>query len=147
MFTKIKNQTIHFFKRLTDVRFLGQMIFVFVLLLVSWSTTKAIQTNYELQKQVAQKQKQTELQKLRNENLKINNQYLQTDEYLELTARKQLGLAAPGEKLVIIPEETARKYTTESSFKTQAEIERQEEENKPFYQKNLESWGRFFLRR
>ena len=147
MLEKIKNKTINFAKRLTDLRYLGQVIFVIVLLLVSWSTTKAIQSNYELQKTVAEKQKQNELQKLRNENLKIKNQYLQTDEYLELTARKQLGLAAPGEKLVIIPKETALKYTTESSFKSDEKIAQENEENKPGYQKNLEAWGKFFFRR
>ena len=147
MLNKIKNFVINFAKRLTDVRYLGQVIFVIVLLLVSWSTTKAIQTNYELQKNVAEKQKQNELQKLRNENLKLKNEYLQTDEYLELTARKQLGLAAPGEKLVIIPKETALKYTVESSFKNEEEIIQQTEDNKPGYKKNLDAWGRFFFRR
>ncbi len=147
MFTKTKNFAANFAKRLTDVRYLGQIIFVVVLLLVSWSTTKAIQTNYELQKTVAEKQKQNELQKLRNENLKLKNEYLQTDEYLELTARKQLGLAAPGEKLVIIPKETALKYVTETSFKSEEQIAKATEENKPGYQKNIEAWGRFFFRR
>ena len=147
MIFKIKTTLINFIKRLTDLRYLGQVVFVIVVLLVSWSTTRAIQTNYELQLQVAQKQKENELQKLRNENLQIKTQYLQTDEYLELTARKQLGLASPGEKLVIIPKETALKYTIESSFKTNEQAQLEEEENKPFYKKNLEAWGRFFFRR
>lgn len=147
MFDKTKSTMTYFIRRLSDVRFLGQVIFVIVVLLVSWSTTKAIQTNYELQRQVAQKQKENELQKLRNENLRFKNQYLQTDDYLELTARKQLGLAAPGEKVVIIPEEVARKYTVETSFKTDEEIAKKEEADKPFYQRNIEAWGRFFFRR
>jgi len=145
MFKIIKKQLINYSKRLNDVRFLGQVVFVLIVLIVSWSTTKAIQTNYELQKEVATKQKENELQKLRNENLKFENEYLQTDSYLELAARKQLGRAAPGETLVIVPEETALKYTIESSIKTPEQELEQQEDNKPFFQKNLESWRRFFF--
>lgn len=147
MFTKMKNHAVYYSKRLTDVRFLGQVTFVIIVLLVSWSTTKAIQTNYELQRQVNEKQKENELQKLRNENLKFRNEYLQTDAYLELAARKQLGRAAPGETLVIIPKETALKYTVESTILSEEERLKRAEENKPFYEKNIEAWGRFFFRR
>jgi len=147
MLEKIKNTAIEFTKRLTDLRFLGQVVFVIIVVLVSWSTSKAIQSNYELQKQVAALQQKTDVQKLKNENLKIQNQYLGTDEFLELAARRQLGKAAPGEKLVIIPKGTAMKYTVASSIKTDDQLQEQAEGKKPFYQRNLEAWGRFFLRR
>ena len=123
MLKKILDYTIHFVKRLTDVRFLGQVVFVVIALFVSWNTTKAIQQNYDLQKQVAEQTKENELQKLKNENLKIKNQYLQTDDYLELSARKLLGMASPGEKLVIIPKEVALSYTVNSSIKSDQEIQ------------------------
>lgn len=147
MVEKIKSTVFDFVKRLSDVRFLGQVIFVIIVLLVSWSTSKAIQTNYDLQRDIAQKQKVNDLQKLKNENLKIQNQYLQTDEYLELAARQQLGKAAPGETLIVIPKETAMKYTVASSIKTDAELQQTVDNEKPFYQKNLEAWGKFFFRR
>lgn len=137
----------NFVKRLTDLRFLGQVIFVIIVILVSWSTARAIQANYDLQKQVAAQQKENQVQQLRNDNLKIKNQYLETDEYLELTARRQLGKAAPGEKVVIIPKEVAMRYTVESTIKTDDEVQQTANEDRPFYQKNLEAWNQFFFRR
>lgn len=147
MIQKIINLVLHFFRRLSDVRFLGQVIFVIIVLLVSWSTAKAIQLNFEVQKQVATKQKQNDVQKLKNENLKLKNKYLETDEFLELAARRQLGKAAPGETVMIVPKEVAMKYTVESKIQTDDKLQQQIEEDRPFYRKNLEAWGRFFFRR
>lgn len=146
MFEKIKNTTLHFIKRLSDVRFLGQVIFVLIVLIVSWSTVKAIQANYDIQKQVVAKQKENDIQKLKNNNLKIKNQYLETDEYLELAARQQLGKAAPGETVVIIPRDVALKHTVDGSIKSDEQIQKEVENSKPFYQQNLEAWGRFLFR-
>ena len=137
MIQKAFQSTLHFIRRLGDMRFLGQVIFVIIVLLVSWSTAKAIQQNYDVQKQVAAKQKENEVQKLKNENLKIKNKYLETDEYLEITARRQLGKAAPGETVVVIPKDIAMKYTVESSFKPDDQIQQEAEEDEPTYQRNL----------
>jgi cell division protein FtsB len=147
MIEKTFNTIMHFIRRLSDLRFLGQVIFVIIVILVSWSTAKAIQSNYDLQKQVASKQKENQLQQLRNDNLKIKNQYLETDEYLEITARRQLGKAAPGETVVNIPKQVAMRYTVVSSIKTDDEVQKNADESRPFYQKNLEAWGDFFFRR
>lgn len=147
MIQKTINLVLHFFRRLSDVRFLGQVIFVIIVLLVSWSTAKAIQLNFEVQKQVATKQKQNDVQKLKNENLKLKNKYLETDEFLELAARRQLGKAAPGETVMIVPKEVAMKYTVESKIQTDDKLQQRIEEDRPFYRKNLEAWGRFFFRR
>ena len=38
---------VNFVKRLTDLRFLGQVIFVIIVILVSWSTARAILANYD----------------------------------------------------------------------------------------------------
>ncbi len=142
-----KHTLVTFVKRLSDMRFLGQVIFIIIVLLVSWSTTKAIQANYDLQKQIASLEKENAVQKLKNDNLKIKNQYLETDEYLELTARRQLGKAAPGETIVLIPKDVALKYTVASSVQPDEEVQKKADEKKPSYQKNLEAWGRFFFRR
>lgn len=147
MIQKAIQSVLHFIRRLGDMRFLGQVIFVVIVLLVSWSTAKAIQQNYDVQKQVAAKQKENNVQKLKNENLKIKNKYLETDEYLEITARRQLGRAAPGETVVMIPKDVAMRYTVESSIKPDDQIQQEAEENKPTYQRNLEAWSRFFFRR
>lgn len=147
MLQQIKEKASYYSHRLTDVRFLGQVIFVIIVLLVSWSTARAIQTNYELQRQIAELKKENEIQRLRNDNIKIKNQYLNTDEYLELTARKQLGKAAPGEVVVIVPKDVAKNNTVASTVKSDSQVQEQIESSKPTYQKNLEAWGQFFFRR
>src|SRR3978361_671678 len=85
-----------FLRRLNDPRFVGQLIFVVVVLLISWSGVKNIQTNYNLQKQITALNQQNSLQKLRNDNLGLQNQYYNSNQYLELSARQNFGLAAPG---------------------------------------------------
>lgn len=147
MLNNFLRNAVTYIKKLRDVRFLGQVIFVVIVLLVSWSTAKAIQSNYELQRQVAEIKKENEIQQLKNDNLKIKNQYLNTDEYLELTARKQLGKAAPGEKIIIVPKDVAMKYTVESTIKSDSKVQETINDKKPSYQKNLEAWGSFFFRR
>jgi cell division protein FtsB len=147
MFNKLKFHIIYFLKNLRDVRFLGQAVFVVIVLLVSWSTAKAIQSNYELQRQVAEIRKKNEIQQLKNDNLKIRNQYLNTNEYLELAARSQLGKAAPGETVIIVPKEVAMQYTVENKVKSDANVQKAIDEKKPAYQRNLEAWGKFFFRR
>lgn len=143
---KIAHLVYDFIRRLSDVRFLGQTAFVVIVLLISWSTASAIQQNYEVQQRVATKQKEVEVQKLKNQNLVIKNKYLETDEYLEITARRQLGKGLPGESVVIIPKEVALKHTIESSIKSSDKVQEQAEQERPWYRRNLDAWGKFFFR-
>ncbi len=115
MLDKIKTyQNSPFVKSLGDVRNLGMIAFGIVALMVTWSSIKVVQTNYSLQKQLSALQQQNEVQKLANENLKLKNQYYNTDQYLELAARKHFNKALPGEKLIIVPKEVALARTIEA---------------------------------
>jgi cell division protein FtsB len=105
MLEKIKSsQTV---KSLSDVRSLGMIAFGIIALLVTWSSIKVVQTNYDLQKQISAMQQVNDVQQLANNNLKLKNQYFNSNEYLELAARRHFNKAAPGEKLLIIPKEVA----------------------------------------
>ncbi|MGH9856390.1 MAG: hypothetical protein ACRD4B_00970, partial [Acidobacteriota bacterium] len=59
--------------------------------------------------------------------------------------RGALGKAAPGETVLLVPEEVAMSHTVELE-KTKAQSAKAKPE-KPFYQKNFESWMNFFFRR
>jgi cell division protein FtsB len=133
-----------FIRRLNDLRFVGQLVFVVIVLLMSWSGVKTIQTNYGLQKQISGLKQQNDVQKLQNENLELQNQYLNSNQYLELSARQDFGLAAAGEKEVIVPEQVAMAYTVDlpSAAKTSAAKAKQ-----PAYQRNFQSWVDFFAHR
>ncbi|MBW3568550.1 septum formation initiator family protein [Candidatus Parcubacteria bacterium] len=133
-------------KTLSDVRLVGLIMFGVVAVLVAWSSLKTLQVNYELQKKEAVLRQKNTNQKLSNENLKLKNTYLETDEYLELTARRQFNKAAPGEKLYLIPEEVALSKTAELPL-DQPETKEELDKSKPKYQQNFEAWLDFLLQR
>jgi cell division protein FtsB len=127
-----------------DVRAIGLLLFLAVALGVSWSGIKVIQKNYELQKQISQLQQENQVGELEANNLKLQNQYFNTDQYLELKARQDFGKGQPGEKLVLVPREVALKYVTiDKSQDTTPSPESQ----RPAYQRNFEAWVDFFLHR
>lgn len=139
-----KDKAIYYIRRLGDVRFAGQIVFVVIVLLISWSGVKTIQTNYGLQKQIAAAKQQNELQKLQNNNLELQNEYYNSDQYLDISARQNFGLAAPGEKMVIVPEKVALAHTVDLPSDKKVQTAQQK---KPAYQRNFESWVNFFLHR
>ncbi len=69
-----------------------------------WGSLNMMQRNYGLQKDVDYKQRQLELVQLQRDNLELQKRYYQTAEYQELAARESLGLVMPGEKVLILPE-------------------------------------------
>lgn len=146
MYEKIKNQINYIVQNITDMRVLGQLVFGLLILLVSWSCVKAIQTNADLQKQISALEQQNEVKKLETQNLELKNRYLNTDQYLEISARRQFGKAAPGEKVLIVPKSVALARTVELpkeaiKTKTVGAV------SQPFYEENLEAWRNFFFRR
>lgn len=132
-------------KRLTDTRNIGLYIFAVIVLAITWSGVKTVQTNYELQKKVSTLRQQNEVLELQNGNTKLKNQYLKTDQYLELAARQQLGLAAPGETVLLIPEATAKKYV--DSKLASATTTNSNVDDRSGIMKNLTAWRDFLLGR
>jgi cell division protein FtsB len=147
MLDKIQKYKNHpFVEQLKDVRVIGLIVFSVIVLLVAWSGLGAIQSNYVLQKQIARLEQENAIKELENTNLRLKNQYFNTDEYLELQARRQFGKAAPGETVVLVPREVALSKTTDVSTKETEEAESAKPE-KPAYQQNFEAWMEFFFHR
>jgi len=140
-----KKTAISFANRLNDVRFVGQMIFLVIVLLISWSGVKVIQTNYGLQKQISVLKQQNSLQQLQNENLALQNQYYSSNQYLDISARQNFSLAAPGEKEIIVPQQVALSYITNLPQPTITSTIAPSKQ--PAYQRNFQSWVNFFLHR
>ena len=137
-----QKQIEYYFARLQDVQFLGQVAFVIIVLLISWSGVKSIQTNYALQKDITGLKQQNDLQVLENENTRLGNDYYKSDQYLELSARESFGLAAPGEKQVIVPESVALSKT-EGVVVPGAQVLK----IPTVKRNNFEAWVDFFLHR
>lgn len=69
----------------------------------AWASVGAMQRNYDLQKEVDDKARHQRLLELETQSLTFEQKYYQTAEYQELAVRERLNLAAPGEKMVLLP--------------------------------------------
>lgn len=134
-------------KQFTDVRNIGLYIFALIVVAIAWSAAKTVQSNYELQKEISALRQQNEVLKLYNQNTALGNKYLQTDQFLELSARQNFGLAAPGEKVLLVPASVAEKYIDKSLMPKADEDTSTAPDNRPGYIKNLEAWRDFLLGR
>ena len=103
-----------------------------------WSSFGAIEKNYELEKQIGQKNKEMKLDQLQVDNLGLENKYYQTDEYKELAARKQLGLAKAGETILILPVNTTKASNIDKSLSTINSSQNEVKES------NFAKWINFF---
>ncbi len=143
-YKQYKEKLLFYLQRLGDPRFAGQVIFVVIVLLISWSGVKSIQSNYGLQKQITALKQQNSLQQLQNDNLALQNQYFNSNQYLELSARQNFGLAAPGEQEVIVPASVADAYTVNPPTPPKTDTAKAKQ---PAYQRDFQSWVDFFLHR
>ena len=147
MFTKIKNrfQSIPW-QLFRDVKALGLLMFLIIVLLISWSGVKVIQSNYGLQQQIADLQQENQVQQLQNNNLKLQNEYLNTNQYLELSARQNFGLAASGETELVVPKSVALAHVANLPAPKVATAS-VPSNHQPTYQRNLQAWVDFYLHR
>lgn len=129
-----------------DVRAVGLLLFLVVVLLISWSGVKVIDTNYNLQRQISQMQQQNQVQQLTNNNLKLQNQYYESQQYLDISARQNFGLAMPGETVINVPTAVAMAHTVDLPDQEQTEVTKTKSKQ-PAYQRNFQAWMDFLLHR
>jgi len=147
MFVNIKNAlTSKKAKQLADARNIGLYIFGLVVVAIAWSGAKTVQSNYALQKQISTLKQQNAVLRLQNDNTALQNGYYQTDQYLELSARQNLGLAAPGEQVMIVPKNVAMSYIDRNLASATQSLDTASDK-RPGYIKNLEAWRDFLLGR
>jgi cell division protein FtsB len=134
--TKIEQARLYLVdKGLYDVRVLALFGVGFIALSVFWSGAKIVQQNFELSQKVAEIEQENQVLILENKNRELENEYLATDEFAELTARRVFGKASPGERVYIVPEDVALGALSEP------EVELEEQAvDKPQYQENIETW-------
>lgn len=143
---KYREKLVDYAQNLRDARVIGLLLFLVVVLLIGWSGIKAIEANYGLQKQIARLEQQNAVRQLANENQRLQNDYYNTPQYLELAARKDFGLAAKGETVLAVPKDVALRHTVDLPQDKAAAAAKQQAE-KPAYQRNFEAWMNFFLNR
>ena len=128
------------FKELIDVRNIGLYVFTFIVIAVFWSGVKTVQTNYQLQRKVATLEQENEVKRLENDNLRLRNKFLETEQYLELAARRQFAKASPGEAVYNVPEEVALQYAPPEQSKPESTNGNEEVGN-------FQAWKDFLLGR
>lgn len=149
MFAKIKhyqNTVTTYAAQLRDLRVVGLLLFLVILLLVSWSGVKTIETNYGLQKQISALKQENAVKKLGNDNLKLENDYYNTPQYLEIAARQDFGLAAPGETVLNVPRTVALSFTVDLPKPAPAQAAAPQAKQSR-YQRNFQAWMDFLLHR
>lgn len=148
MFAKIKNYEttiVYWAKQLRDLRVVGLLVFLAIVLLVSWSGVKAIETNYRLQKQISALRQENTVRQLANENLKLENQYFETPQYLEVAARDDFGLAKPGETVLNVPRTVAMSFTVD--LPKPPAPKQEPKAQPPAHQRNFQAWMDFLFHR
>lgn len=140
---RLKAYASDFIYRLHDIRFAGQLIFVIIVLMISWSGVKAIQLNYNLQKQITTAKQENYIQKLQNSNLELQNNYYNSTQYLELQARQNFGLALPGEQEILVPQNVALSYVPNINISDS----QPSKVTVPSFQQHINDWVNFFLHR
>jgi len=95
MLTKIKK-----YLNVNNAILLAACILAFVWVFGSISV---MNHNYDLQQQVDQANLDNQILDIQNKNLKLEQAYFQTDEFLDLQARALLGKSEKGENLVLLP--------------------------------------------
>ena len=143
--TKINNIQQSLKKRgLADSRVVILIAVVFIALSVFWNGAKIIQQNFELQQKVAQIEAENDILELENRNKELQNEYLKTDEFADITARRVFGRASSGETVYIVPLDVA--------LGALSTVENREEQSdkisqKPQWQQNIEAWFAIYFGR
>ena len=100
-----------------------------------------MQTNFAAQKSVDDQQRELDLMQLEVDTLQYQQNYYKSDEYKDLAARTNLGLASPGEKVLLLPK------NSEAIVASDAADTKKETTTKSTSQaaSNLEQWVNFLL--
>ena len=64
--------------------------------------------NWELEQKLSDRKLESEILKLEVDTLELEQQYYNTDEYLEIMARKKQNKMLPGETMVILPDNSEK---------------------------------------
>ena len=116
------------------------IVAVFVVLSWAWGAASTIQANFEAQKVVEERQRERDVLELEVATLRYRQNYYRSDEFKDLAARSKLGLASPGEKVLILPpnsERARQQDEQDQKLKTAAPPE------KPASGSNFQQWINF----
>ncbi len=100
----------------------------------AWASVGAMQRNYNLQKEVDDKARQEKLLELEAQSLAFEQKYYKSTEYQELALRERLGLAMPGEKVLLLPPNTEAAKKADDALANTPQVESSSDEPAGNYQ-------------
>lgn len=121
----VKNKLL---QRDVGVLFLGTLVGLYFV----WNAVLMIERNYNLQKQLDAKVRELQLAQLETASLELEKRYFTTAEYQELIARESLGLALPGEKLLVLPPNSDAAINSDKAVQNEVVVDDEES--------NIQKW-------
>lgn len=88
----------------------------------AWASVQAVQRNYQLQREVDDKRRELALTKLQTDTLAYEQRYYKSREYQSLEAKRRLGLAEPGEKVLVLPPNSATAIAKDKAQQSTAQV-------------------------
>ena len=104
---------------------------VILCLVWAYQSIVAMTKNWELAETLSERRKELELLTIEVEAAELENEYYKTEEYQELAARKYLDKILPGEKMVVMPDNS-------EAAKNKYKVEEKQVEEKNY--SNFEKW-------
>jgi len=98
----------------------GSIFGILVAIYIGFYLVTTIRNNYELQQQISAEQQQITNLQTSNQTLKYQIEYYSTSDYQQEEARAKLGLQAPGEGVILLPQSSSGTTTTPTSAKTKS---------------------------
>ena len=105
-----------------------------------WGSLQAMQRNYGLQRDLDQKNRSLQVTQLQRDSLELQKRFYQTDEYKELAVRQSLGFVMPGEKVLLLPANSAEAKAEGTATSGVAVVEPEQTRTS-----NLEQWINFLF--
>lgn len=127
MIQRVKKSALHAWHRV-GVSGLAGIVVLFIIFSLVIGSVRAIHENFQRQLEVDEMAQEVEVMRMEVQTLRMQTQYYQTDEYLELQARELLGVARPGEKVLILPTASSE-APAESAAKPERDIPLQDRSN------------------
>lgn len=107
----------------------------------AWASVQAVQRNYQLQREVDDKRRQLALTQLETDTLNYEQRYYKSREYQALEAKRRLGLAEPGEKVVVLPPNTDAAKALDKKLQSTTSVPTSSTDTPPPFQQ----WMNFLL--
>lgn len=133
-FRRVKYYLKHDFMTVENVVLLLAII---LCLVWTYQSITAMSRNWELSEKLTAERKELELLTVETEAAELENEYFKSNEYQELLARKHLDKQLPGEKMVVLPENSEEART--KHVETVQVTEEKEEYS------NFEKWMKFLF--